>query len=83
LSARTGGAYETDLDVVLVDREVAGNPQHGVTGGRIFPQRESGQRKIAGFVVLKDGGNALSESKLRIEPFRRCCGMSFQILTFA
>ena len=37
---------EADLDVVLVDREVAGNPQHGVTGGRIS-LRESGKRKIA------------------------------------
>ena len=27
-----GGAHEADLDVVFVDREVAGNPQHGVTG---------------------------------------------------
>ena len=32
LPAGTGGAHEADLDVVLVDREVAGNPQHGVTG---------------------------------------------------
>ena len=30
LPARAGGADEADLDVVLVDREVAGNPQHGV-----------------------------------------------------
>ena len=30
LPARAGGADEADLDIVLVDREVAGNPQHGV-----------------------------------------------------
>src|SRR6187399_3546837 len=30
LPARPGGADEADLDVVLVDRKVAGNPQHGV-----------------------------------------------------
>ena len=37
LPARPGGADEADLDVVLVDREVAGNPQHGVTEGRDDP----------------------------------------------
>ena len=30
LPARTGGADKADLDVVLVDRKVAGDPQHGV-----------------------------------------------------
>jgi hypothetical protein len=30
LPARAGGADEADLDVVLIDREVAGNPQHGI-----------------------------------------------------
>src|SRR3979490_710254 len=37
LSARPGGANEADLDIIFVDREVAGNPQHGGTGGPTFP----------------------------------------------
>ena len=44
LPARAGGADEADLDVVLVDREVAGNPQHGVTGKIV----RIGERRIAG-----------------------------------
>src|SRR5581483_5465081 len=38
LAAGAGGADERNLDVVFVDREVAGNPQHGVTGRRIGAQ---------------------------------------------
>ncbi len=34
LPARAGGADEADLDIVFVDREVAGNPQHGGTDSR-------------------------------------------------
>src|SRR5450631_2156921 len=49
LSARSGSTDEADLDVVLVDREVAGNPQHGVTGSRDDPWRESDSRRIAFF----------------------------------
>ena len=32
LPAGAGSANESDVDVVLVDREVTGNPQHGVSG---------------------------------------------------
>src|SRR6202043_367001 len=57
LSTRTGGTDETDLDVVLVDREVAGNPQHGVTGGRDDPKRESdGRTRAVLFAPQKDRG---------------------------
>src|ERR1019366_5371757 len=47
LSAWSRGADEADLDVVLVDCEVAGNPQHGVTEPD-DPRGESGKQKIAG-----------------------------------
>ena len=46
LPARAGGADEADLDVVLVDGKVAGNPQHGV-----HRKVENRQAQNSGFVL--------------------------------
>src|SRR4029079_8654020 len=62
LPAPDGGADEADLDVVLVDRKVAGNPQHGAhRGHRESVSEDSG---FAPKLLVPCGCSASDKKKL-------------------
>src|SRR5579863_1616256 len=50
LAARPGGAHEGNIELVLVDHKVAGNPQHGVTRRERF-RYGIGCMQDSGFVI--------------------------------